>query len=157
MSSHSIVPLDHWTTGLTREQLKGLIERHAVRFEVAPYQRVTLEGSLARDGWTIDLYGSPSPSDRALDHDTAVAHVHDVLYALSIAVRPVIPEGLVVEDEPFHGKTVLDPKKDFAEETHKRLYVLRDSAMRTTMLGDADTDWTRELGMQLELLGARPR
>lgn len=157
MSSHSIVPIDHWTTGLTREQLKGLVERHAVRFEVAPYQRVAPDGALTRDGWTIDFYGSPSTADDALERDATVEHVHDVLHALSVAVRPVIPDGLVVEDEPFHGKTVLDPHKDFAEETQKRIYVLRDSTFRPTMIGESDTDWTRAMTEQLELLGARSR
>lgn len=157
MASHSIVPLDHWTTGLSRDQLVGLVARHSVRFEVGPYQRVAPDGGLTRDGWTLDLYGSPSRSDAGLPHDDAVQHVHDVLHALSIAVRPVIPDGLVVEDEPYHGKTVLDPRRDFAEETHKRIYILRDSDYRPTMIGDADTDWKDELSQQLQLLGCQAR
>lgn len=157
MASHSIVPLDHWTTGLSRSQLEGLIARHAVRFEVAPYQRVTPDGGLARDGWTLDLYGRPSAADKGLPRAEALQHVHDVLHTVSIALRPVIPEGLVVEDEPYHGKTVLDPRNDFAEETHKRIYILRDSDIRPTMIGEADTDWKDELAQQLELHGAHAR
>lgn len=157
MTSHSILPLDHWTTGLSREQLAGLVQRHAVRFEVSPYQSVGRDGAITRDGWTLDLYGSPSTADQALKHDDTTRHVHDVLHAVTVAVRPVIPDGLVVEDEPFHMKTVLDPRQGFAEETHKRVYVLRDSSVRPTMVGDSDTDWIQELATQLELLGAARR
>jgi hypothetical protein len=154
MSSHSILPLDHFTTGLSREQLKGLVERHAIRFEVSPYQKVGSAGELLREGWTIDLYGSRSEADAALGHDEATRHVHDVLHALAICIRPAIPEGLLVEDEPFHGKTVLDPRNDFAEEVHKRVYALRDS---TDAVGEVDTEWTQILTFELEALGAARR
>ncbi len=157
MSSHSILPLDHWTTGLSHHQLTGLVQRHAVRFEVSPYQSVDRDGAITRDGWTIDLYGSPSVADGSLKHDDTTRHVHDVLHAVTEAVKPVIPDGLLVEDEPFHMKTVLDPRNDFAEETHKRVYVLRDSSVRPTMVGESDTDWIHELATQLELLGAARR
>jgi hypothetical protein len=157
MSSHSILPLDHFTTGLSREQLKGLIERHAVRFEVSPYQGVGSAGELVREGWTIDLYGSRSASDKGLGHDEATRHVHDVLHSLAICIRPAIPEGLVIEDEPFHGKTVMDPQHDFAEEVQKRIYVLRDSSSRPTMVGESDTEWTHVLSFELESLGAARR
>ncbi len=157
MSSHSILPLDHFTTGLTREQLCGLVERHSVRFEVSPYQGVSRAGDLVREGWTLDLYGSRSKADAALGHDAATRHVHDVLHAVAIAIRPAIPDGLVVEDEPFHGKTVLDPQHDFAEEVHKRVYVLRDSNVRPTMIGEADTDWTQLVAFELQSLGIARR
>lgn len=157
MHSKSILPIDHWTTGLDREQLRGLVERHGVCFEVTPYTRVDSDGNLGREGWTIDFYGHGSKNDTQLHGAELARHVHDVLHTVAQAIRPIVPEGLVVEDEPFHGKVVLSTLEGAPDEVQKRVYVLRDSDYRPTLLGAADTNWTKALTASLVTLGAKQR
>lgn len=154
--SDSILPVDHWTTGLSDAQLHGLVERHAVVFEVVPEQ-VVKDHALVRGGWYIDLYGRKSAADAALRFTAHTEHIHDVLHAVAKAIVPAEHEHVAVDLSPHDGATFVDTKDDFAEEVRLRIHIRPMSDARPTLVGDGGTSQLDEITSALEALGVRRR
>lgn len=156
MSRHSIFPVDPSTHGVDDRDLRGLVERHQVVFEIAPNQ-VVKDRELIRRGWVVDLYGRPSAADAALSYGEKTHHVHDVLHAVAATLVPVEHRGLVNATlEHFTGAVRIDAR-DFAEEVRLRIQLEPPTTARTTMIGDEDTAWRDEIMERLHEVGARQR
>jgi hypothetical protein len=155
---HSIYPVDHFSKDVSEEDLKGLVARHAVSFEIGPHQTLGSEREVLRRGWVVDLYGHPSPADAGMPRAEKNHHIHDVLHAVAITLVPEDRRGLVdAQLERFTGAVRLDPRNDFAEEIRLRIQLEPDTTARMSMVADADTLWRDEIVEKLESLGARPR
>ncbi len=154
---HSIFPVDPTTHGVAAADLRGLVARHQVAFELGPNQ-VAKDGDITRRGWVVDLYGRRSAADAALPYGEVVHHVHDVLHAVAATLVPEDRRGLVMAKlEPFTGAVRIDTKHDFAEEVRLRIQLEPPTTTRMTLVDDADTAWRDEIVAQLTALGARPR
>jgi hypothetical protein len=153
---HSILPVDHWTTGLSDEELRGLAERHEVSFEVHPRQ-VGGQGGVVRDGWTIDLYGSRSEADEDLRLRDAAEHLDDVLRSIARAVVPDDTASLHVELAPFTGAVRVDPKRGFAEQVRLRVQLEPMTTARQSIIVGVESDWVSLVTRRLEALGCRHR
>lgn len=150
---HSMVPLEHGTQGLDATQLRGLAERHGVRFEVGPHQISRGAGEIVRHGWVVDLYGARSANDRGLQSDEATHHVHDVLDAIARHVVPRDAGQIAFELEPYTGAVHLDPRRDFLEEVRLRILIEPETTARESVIGDTDTQWMSDVSDRLEELG----
>ena len=153
---HSILPVDHWTTGLSEEELRGLVERHSVSFEVHPHQ-IGIDGSVRRDGWTIDLYGMRSEADEELHLPDAAEHLDDVLRSIARAVVPEDTAALHVELSPFTGAVRMDPKRGFAEQVRLRVSIEPMTTARQSIVAGVETDWVSDVSARLEALGCKRR
>ncbi len=153
---HSILPVDHWTTGLSDDDLRGLGARHEVRFEVHPHL-IGVDGSIRRDGWTVDLYGARSEADEALHLRDAAEHLDDVLRCIARAVVPEDTASLHVELSPFTGAVRVDPKRGFAEQVRLRVSIEPMATARQSMLPIAESGRVHEISQRLEQLGCRRR
>lgn len=155
---HSVFPVDHHTRDVADEDLRGLVARHAVTFEISPNQVAMAGGEIARRGWLVDLYGRQSAADAALPYGEVHHHVHDVLHAVAATL---VPEGrrgpLHAQLERFTGAVRLDPRRGFAEEIRLRIQLEPQTTARMTLVGDSDTAWRDEIVSRLEDLGARQR
>ncbi|MBX3247382.1 MAG: hypothetical protein KF901_09380 [Myxococcales bacterium] len=153
---HSILPVDHWTTGLSDDELRGLAERHGVTFEVHPHQ-VVAEGGLRREGWEIDLYGSRSEADDELALHQAARHLDDVLRSIARAVVPDDTASLHAELSPFTGAVRVDPKRDFTEQVRLRVSLEPMTDARPSLVAGVESDWLSRVTSRLEALGCRRR
>lgn len=153
--SHSIFPVDPRTHGVADVDLRGLVARHAVAFEISPNQ-VAARGDLVRRGWIVDLFGRRSPADAALPYGEIAHHVHDVLHAVAATLVPENKRGDVIASlEQYTGAVRIDPKRDFAEEVRLRIQL---EPVTTARGHDAtDTAWRDEIASRLTALGARQR
>lgn len=157
MSRHSIFPVDPTTHGVEDRDLRGLVERHQVVFEIAPNQ-VVKNRELIRHGWVVDLYGRPSAADAALSYGEKTHHVHDVLHAVAATLVPEEHRGMVNATlEHFTGAVRIDTRGDFAEEVRLRILLEPPTTARMTLVGDADTAWRDEIIERLHDVGARQR
>lgn len=154
--SDSILPVDHWTTGLSPEQLRGLVERHHVVYEVVPEQAVK-DHALVRSGWCVDLYGRKSKADAALRFTEHTEHLHDVLHAVATSIVPDEHEQVVIQLSPHDGAVHVDAKDDFAEEVRLRIHVHPTTDARPTLIGDAGGSQLDEITGSLSALGVRRR
>lgn len=150
--SHSLLPVDHFTTGLTDDQLRGLVARHRVSFEVAPHQALGRSRELVRAGWAVDLLGRRSEADADLHLGDAGHHMHEVLNVVARAVTTPEPQGVRITLEPYKGSLHYDPRRDF--EQMVRLRVLIEPRARP--LGDgADDPETHDDALAMEDVVAR--
>lgn len=154
--SNSILPVDHWTHDLKPTELRGLVQRHHVVYELVPEQRVAA-GTLVRRGWQIDLYGRRSAADAKLASMEATEHVHDVLHAVALAVVPTEIGQVSVSLSPNTGAVHIDPRDDFAEEVRLRITVTPSSEARPTLVADGGSTEMEEITFQLEALGVHRR
>ena len=155
---HSIYPVDHFTRGIADEDLRGLVQRHAVTFELSPHHVLGPDRELLRRGWEVDLYGRQSEADSALTRSEARHHVHDVLHAVAVTLVPEEHRGaLIAPLEQFTGAVRLDPRNDLREEVRLRIQLEPHTTARMSMIADADTLWRDEIVERLESLGARHR
>jgi uncharacterized protein YciU (UPF0263 family) len=154
--SHSILPVDHWTHDLKPSELRGLVERHHVVYELVPEQRVAA-GAIVRRGWQIDLYGRRSAADATLSWTDATDHVHDVLHAVAVAVVPAEIGQISVSLSPNTGAVFIDARNDYAEQVRLRITVTPWSEARPTLVADDGSTEMEEITFQLEALGAHRR
>lgn len=158
MAHESIFPVTAFSEGLTPEQLRGLVERHAVSFETGPWQTLAPGGGgIVRGGWMLDLFGQRSAADTKLDTPDATHHVHDVLQTLAREVLPSDVPGLVFAIEPYHGEMSMDPRRGFAEEVRLRVVIRHDTENRVSRFVEKETNWLEEIGDRLVALGVRRR
>ncbi len=151
----TLLPIDAFTVGLRDDQLRGLVERHAVRFEVGPQQVVKGGDTLARNGWVLELFGSKSSSDNKLKSSEATDHVWEVLRVIARAVVPDDEGPIVIDIEPFSGRVVIDPKRDYREEVPLRMTIQLETTARMSMVGEDDSAITDRIADRLVSLGAR--
>jgi hypothetical protein len=154
--SKSILPIDHWTTGLDAAQLRGLAERHRVVYEVAADHTVKSH-ALVRSGWFIDLYGRKSEADAALRFTEHTEHIHDVLHALARSIVPAEHDHVAVHLSQHDGAVRLDTKDGFAEEVRLRVHVRPMSDARPTLIDDAGSSELDEIARSLAALGIHRR
>ena len=158
---HSILPVDRWTTGLTDDQLRGLLSRHHVRFEVRPHQVVAADRGLTRHGWEVDLYASRSTADDQLSTDDMTDHLYEVLHAVARAITPVRAARVAIEMQPNTGAVHLDPRNDFAEEVRLRIVIEpHEGELRQSLVADLErvgTEKTDAITTRLEELGCLRR
>lgn len=159
---HSILPVDRGTTGLTDEQLRGLLLRHRVRFEVRPHLVVSSEAAsdertLTRHGWEVDLYASRSRADAELSTDDMSDHLYEVLHAVARAITPAGAARVAIEMQPNSGAVHLDPRHDFAEEVRLRIVIEpHEGDLRESLVADLErigTEKTDAITERLEELG----
>lgn len=151
----SILPVDAYTSGLRDDQIAGLVARHGVRFEIGPNQITRRDESITRHGWVIDLYGVRSSDDARMPSDAANDHVWDVLSVIAHAVLPSDEGPLDIDVEPYAGRVVVDPKRNYLEEVQLRMTVQLETEARLSMVGEADTTVTDRIADKLIALGAR--
>lgn len=151
----SILPVDAYSTGLRDDQLSGLVTRHGVRFEIGPNQVTKSGDTIGRHGWVIDLYGVRSADDAKLGSDAANDHVWEVLSVIAHAVLPTDEGPLAIDLEPYSGRVVVDPKRNYLEEVQLRVTVQLETTARMSMVGEADTTVTDRIADRLIELGAR--
>lgn len=151
----SILPVDAYSTGLRDDQLAGLVSRHGVRFEIGPNQVVSGHDTIGRHGWVIDLYGVKSKDDAKLRSDQANDHVWEVLSVIARASVPSDEGPLAIDFEPYTGRVVIDPRRDYLEEVQLRVIVQLETTARMSMVGEADTTVTDRIAERLIALGAR--
>ena len=143
---HSVFPENHRTQGVADDDLRGLVARHSVSFELGPNQVVGPSGELLRRGWLVDLFGRQSAADAALPYGQVHHHVHDVLHAVAATLVPHDRRGVVnAALERFTGAVRLDPRRGFAEEVRLRIQLEPHTTARATMVGDSDTVWRDEI------------
>lgn len=147
--ANTLFPVDHWTTGIEGRDLRGLVERHKVFFEVLADHGVGPDHGLVRRGWSIDLYGRRSVADAALKMHEAGEHIHDVLHAVATACLPQM-DSVSVALTPYTGAIHMNQKED-VEEVRLRLLV------HPRAEGDAGTAAVDHVTKALEALGAHRR
>ena len=158
MAHESIFPVTAFSEGLTPQQLRGLVERHAVTFETGPWQTLAPGGgSVVRGGWTLDLWGQRSAKDATLETPEATHHVHDVLQTIANDVLPRDVPGLVFAVEPYHGELSMDPRRGFAEEVRLSVVIRHDTENRVSRYAEKETSWLDEITDRLSALGVRRR
>lgn len=151
----TLLPVDAFTVGLRDDELRGLVERHAVRFEVAPHHvRLPDAPSISKDGYVVELFGSRSASDVGLPSGRANDHVFEVLRALANAVLPSEEGPIAIDVESFAARTVMDPKQGFREEVPLRIVIRLETTAGQGSDGDPGAV-TERISARLLALGAR--
>ncbi|MCB9620707.1 MAG: hypothetical protein H6721_18400 [Sandaracinus sp.] len=153
---HSILPVDHWTSDLEDDDLRGLADRHHVSFEVHPHE-LAYEGEVRRDGWVVDLYGERSEADAELHLRDAAAHLDDVLRAIARSVVPDDTHSVHIELSPFTGAVRVDPHRGFAEEVRLRMTIEAMTTARASLVDGVEIDRLATITQRLEELGCRRR
>lgn len=148
--ANTLFPVDHWTTGIEGRDLRGLVERHKVFFEVLSDHGAGPDQALVRRGWTVDLYGRRSASDAALKMHEAGEHIHDVLHAVATACLPQA-DNVSVALTPYTGAVHLNQKEDVEEVRLRVLVHPRDAS------NDGGVGAMEHLTKSLEALGAHRR
>lgn len=151
----SIYPVEAYTSDVRLDDLRGLVVRHSVRFEIGPNQVMKASDTVGRSGWVVDLYGRASADDAKMKSSAANDHVWDVLSVIAHAVLPTDEGQVAIDIEPYSGRVVVDPKRDFLEEVQLRFIVMMETNARMSMVGDDDTAITDQIADRLAALGAR--
>jgi hypothetical protein len=134
------LPVDHFTTGLSDEQLRGVVARHRVSFEVAPHHTLGRSREWVRAGWAVDLLGRRSDADGKLHLGDAGRHVHDVLHVIAHAVTTPEPTGVRITLEPYTGSLQYDPRHDFEQMVRLRVLIEPRASGAVEAGGEADGD-----------------
>lgn len=122
-----IMDLTHFTDDLPDDDVRGLVARHGVSFEVHP-EAVSFSGGRRGDGWTIDLFATRSEADGELHGGEVTHHLDDVLRAIARAVIPRFdgnahPDNVIVELGHYTGAVIVDPRKEFQEQVRLRMSI----------------------------------